>query len=71
LALWFALHALFAAVGEVAFGPLALPVPAWATFDWRAGLIAVLAGIALLRLHWNLMAVLGLAAMAGVALSAF
>jgi chromate transporter len=65
LALWFGLHALFATVTEAALGPVALPLPDWASFDWRAGLIAAFAGITLLRLHWNLFAVLGLAALAG------
>ncbi|MBK8457307.1 MAG: chromate efflux transporter [Phyllobacteriaceae bacterium] len=69
LALWFGLHALFGSVGEAAFGPLTLPVPELAMFDWRAGLIAAGAGVALLRLRWNLFAVLGLAAAAGAAVA--
>ena len=68
LALWFGLHTLFATVTAAALGPVALPLPDWTSFDWRAGLIAVFAGITLLRLHWNLFAVLGLAALAGASL---
>lgn len=71
LALWFGLHALFGVVGEALLGPFSLPLPDLASLDWRAGLIAVGAAVALLRLHWNLFVVLGLAAVAGVALSAF
>lgn len=68
LALWFGLHTLFATVTAAALGPVALPLPDWTSFDWRAGLIAVFAGITLLRLHWNLFAVLGLSALAGASL---
>lgn len=69
LALWFGLHTLFGVVGEAAWGPFTIPVPDMSTFDWRAGLIAALAGVALLRLRWNLFAVLGLAALAGAGLA--
>jgi chromate transporter len=67
LALWFALHVLFATVGEARFGPVALPVPDIAAFDPAAAIIALAAAIALLRFHVNLIAVLVLAALAGVA----
>ncbi len=69
LAFWFALHVLFASVGEVGVGPLSLPVPDGATFDLAAAAIAVAAGIALLRFHINLIVVLATAALAGVALT--
>ena len=67
LGLWFALHVLFGAVGEITLGPLGMPWPQAASFDAPAALIALAAGVALLRFHVNLFAVLGLAAMAGVA----
>jgi chromate transporter len=67
LALWFALHVIFRSVRADAL--LALPLPDWASFDWRAGLIAVASGVLLLRLHWPLLGVLGLSALAGLALS--
>jgi chromate transporter len=66
LAVWFGLHVLFAQVGEIRFGPLGIPVPEIATFDFASALIAVAAGIALLRYHANLFTVLGGAALAGV-----
>ncbi|GIL02347.1 MAG: chromate transporter [Alphaproteobacteria bacterium] len=69
LALWFAIHVLFAEVGEVRFGPLALPVADLATFDWRAGIITALAAVALLAFKANLFAVLAAAAAIGVALA--
>jgi chromate transporter len=67
LALWFALHVLFREVAPD--GPLALPLPAVESFDWRAALIAGASGLLLLRLHVPLLAVLGLSAGAGVLLS--
>src|SRR5690606_28309780 len=43
LALWFALHVLFGRVEAVNAGPLLLQVPDWLTYDWRAGVISVVA----------------------------
>ena len=67
LALWFALHVLFGAVGEVAVGPLTLPVPDVSTFDLAAAIIALAAGVALIRFKANLFAVLAAAMAAGIA----
>ena len=69
LAVWFALHVLFGEVGEVAFGPLSLPSPSPSSFDPAAAAIAVAAGVALLRYHVNLIAVLFVCAVAGAALA--
>ncbi|WP_187972244.1 chromate efflux transporter [Aquibium microcysteis] len=69
LAIWFALHVLFAEVAEASFGPLSLPMPVLSTFDAAAALIAAAAGIALLRFHVNLLAVLCVCALAGAALA--
>ena len=68
LALWFGLHVLFATVGEARLGLFALPLPDLASFDPWAALIAVAAGVALLRYHVNMIAVLAAAAAAGMAL---
>ncbi len=68
LALWFALHVLFTGVGEFRVGPAGIPVPEVASFDPASALIAVAAGVALLRYHVNLFAVLGGAALAGTAM---
>jgi chromate transporter len=67
LSVWFALHVLFARVGEAAFGPARFLLPDLASFDWRAGFIAVLAGLAVLR-GWGLGAILAIASTAGIAL---
>jgi chromate transporter len=69
LTVWFAIHALFGAVGEAHFGPLRTLAPAWSSFDAIAALIAAFAAIAMLRLHWGMLPVLGLCAAAGTALS--
>ncbi|HUQ13495.1 MAG TPA: chromate efflux transporter [Novosphingobium sp.] len=63
LALWFALHVLFART-------LATGLPELASFDWRAGLIAV--GAALLLFKWGrgVPLTLALSALAGLALAA-
>lgn len=68
LAVWFGLRVLFATVGEAALGPMRLDLPVLASFDWRAGLIALGAGFALLRFKLGVARTLGLAAIAGLAL---
>lgn len=67
LAVWFALHVLFATVGELPFGPFILPVPDWVSFDGASALIAIAAGVALIRYNTNMIAVLIVAALAGMA----
>ncbi|MGJ8571307.1 MAG: chromate efflux transporter [Hoeflea sp.] len=67
LAVWFALNVLFGTVGEVEFWPFTLPVPELATLNVAALAIALGAGVALLRFHVNLFAVLGAATLAGIA----
>jgi chromate transporter len=62
LALWFALHLLFARVETLSFGPIGVEVPDLATLNHAALLIAALCAVMLLRLHWTIPVVLGLAA---------
>jgi chromate transporter len=66
LAVWFALHAVFTEVRNVAWGPLALPVPGVSSLDLGAAAIAGLAAFAVFRLKWGMFAVLGAGAAAGV-----
>ncbi len=66
LALWFGAQVLFGG-HTVALGPLRLPDPA--ALDWRAALIAVAAGVALLRFHAGLLPVLAASALAGLVLA--
>lgn len=65
LALWFALHVLFAVVDVVAVGPVRLQVPEWTAFDWRAALIAALAAVLIFRLKLGIVPTLAVAATMG------
>lgn len=67
LAVWFALHVLFGNVGEMDFGPFALPVLDFRSVDAAAAIIAVAAGVALIRYHANMIVVLAISAIAGMA----
>lgn len=68
LAVWFFIHVLFAQVDEFAIGPFRLSNPVWTTLDWRAGVLAALSAILLFRLEWNIIRVLGVAAIGGLVL---
>lgn len=68
LALWFALHVLFAKVAPVSHGPLRLWTPEFATFDWMAGGLSLLATILLLWRHMGIITVLAICAGLGLAL---
>lgn len=66
LAVWFALHVMFASIAtERRFG-LRLLIPDLATLDIASLLIAVAAFLALLRLRWGMLPTLALAAAAGL-----
>ena len=67
LAVWFGLHVLFGNFREVAWGPLMLPAPDLGQFDWVAAGIAVGAGLALIRYKANMIVVLAVSALAGMA----
>ncbi len=60
---------LFGNFAERMIGPLHIPEIIWSQFDVKAALIAVVAGIALLRFHVNLLWVIGGSAVAGMAIS--
>ncbi len=49
LSLWFAMHVLFGEVALEQIGPVRIDVPVLSSFDWRAGLIALAAGLAAWR----------------------
>ncbi len=67
LAVWFALHVFFGKVVQEAVGPFRFWVPDPATLDWRIVVLALISAVLLLRLHWGIPAVLGVAA--GLALA--
>ena len=68
LTAWFALHVLFAQVGEARFGPLHLSWPELASFDWRAGLLAALALVLAFGAKWSVLRLLGVCAAGGLLL---
>ncbi len=68
LAVWFALHVLFARVDEVKAGPIHLLVPDWRTLDAASLLIALGAAYAMFRLKWGMLTTLGAAAACGIAI---
>jgi chromate transporter len=67
LTLWFALHVLFARVDEVRAGPLRWYAFDPAALDWRAGVLALLAGVLMLRLHRGLVETVAVMAALGIA----
>ena len=68
LTAWFALHVLFAEVGQRQFGPLRLYWPDPASFDWRAGVLAAIACALVFGLKWSVLRVLLAAALGGIVL---
>jgi chromate transporter len=68
LALWFALHVLFARVAVVEAGPLRLQVPDWTSFDWRAGAISVVALVLIFALKRGILTTLAVTAALGLML---
>ncbi|HEX2078456.1 MAG TPA: chromate efflux transporter [Longimicrobium sp.] len=71
LAVWFALHVLFARVDEVETGPVHLLVPEWRTVDAASLLIAFGAAFAIFRLKWGMLTTLAAAAACGIAIRLF
>lgn len=69
LALWFALHVLFARLGQFDAGPLAIPLPDPASVDAAALLLVGASGLLLLWRRWPMLPVLALAALAGAAVA--
>jgi chromate transporter len=67
LALWFALHVLFAKVDTVTAGPMQVTVPDIASLDVIAFALATLAAIALLRFKMPILGLLALSAVLGIA----
>jgi chromate transporter len=65
LAVWFALHTLFARTWSPGFGP---DLPALDSLDWRAALLAVLALVLMLRLKLGVLRTLAVCAAGGLAL---
>jgi chromate transporter len=65
LTVWFALHVFFGKVSPAVLGPLKLWMPDLATLDFKIVLLAAVSGVLLLWQHWNIIAVLAVAATGG------
>jgi chromate transporter len=68
LTLWFALHVLFARVEEARAGPLRWYAFDPAALDWKAGALALVAALLMLRLHRGLVETVAVMAAAGILL---
>ncbi len=68
LTIWFALHVLFARVGERQYGPLRLYWPDPASFSWQAAMLTLLAAVLIFRFKWNVIKTLAAAALGGLLL---
>lgn len=66
LSLWFALHVIFAKLDTKTFGPVKVIVPDIASLNLIALVLAALAGVLLLKLHWGMFKTLSLCGALGV-----
>ena len=71
LALWFGGHLLFTRFDSGRPADLPFDLPVWASFDWRAALLALLSAGLLFGLKWGVVRVLAVAALGGLALAQF
>ncbi|MFE5705537.1 chromate efflux transporter [Rhodococcus koreensis] len=67
LALYFAVHTLFAEAALLHWGPFHLLVPELGSFRPLALVIGVLAGVMIYKLHWSVLRTLGVCALLGLA----
>lgn len=65
LAVYFAIHTLFAEVGKRSLGPLRFDLPTWSTFSPAAGFVSTLAFVLVFRFKWSVLRVLGVCAVHG------
>ena len=68
LTIWFALHVLFARVEEAQAGPLRWYAFDPAALDWKAGALALVGALLMLRLHRGLVETVAVMALAGILL---
>ncbi|MGL5860105.1 MAG: chromate transporter, partial [Phycicoccus sp.] len=69
LAVFFAVHTLFARTTVVGAGPVSVELPVLASARLDAVLIGVVAAVLLLRLRWSVLRTLGACALLGLAVS--
>jgi chromate transporter len=68
LAIWFALHVLFARVGKIEAGPFSIAWPEWQSIDPFALALSILSAALLLRFKAGIFVTLGVCGVAGLAL---
>lgn len=68
LTLWFTLHVLFTRTAPVSLGPIRLTIPDWTSFDWRSGMLALLALWLVGQKQWPVVRLLALMAALGLGL---
>jgi chromate transporter len=66
LALFFAVHTLFAGLDELALGPFALQVPQLGSLQWPALVVTVLALALVFAARWSVLRTLGVCALLGM-----
>ena len=69
LALYFTIHTLFTATRTLSWGPAEVLAPVWSSFDWVAGVIAVVALVVVFGLKWSVLRTLGICAVLGLVLT--
>ena len=69
LAVYFAVHTLFARTTRSSWGPVGLELPVLSSYVWEAFAIAILASVLVFALRWSVLRTLGVCALAGLALS--
>jgi chromate transporter len=65
LAVYFAIHTLFAATTHIVWGPIGLQLPALASWRPVAAVIAVIAAVVIFGLKWSVLRTLGICALLG------
>lgn len=68
LALFFAVHTLFADTERLGSEHLGLLVPVWSSYSWEAVVIAAVALLLVFRLRWSVLRTLGVCALIGLVL---
>jgi len=71
LTVWFALHVIFARVGETWAGPVRLYLPDLSSLDWVALVLAILAVVLLFVLHRGIITTLAICAALALAIHSF
>ena len=69
LAVYFAVHTLFARTRTIGWGPLEVLAPVWSSYVWETVAIAGLACVMIFGLRWSVLRTLALCGLAGIVLN--